>query len=187
VGIPLAGLFIIIGKDALVVLAGIRYMQGTVIIPYLTIIALFDGLLIFLLAGIHLKSKTSVFFFWGIIAAGLNFVGNLILIPSFGLEGAVAATLLSHLVFSVGLICSAMRWLQIEIAWRSVAIVSLATLIVVAVVSLLPFKPGFGTAVIKAVLALPILISISLVASAATRDWVVLQSDQLIGRLQRAG
>lgn len=186
-GIPLAGLFVIIGKDALVVLAGVRYMQGTVIIPYLTMIALFDGLLIFLLAGIHLKSKTSVFFIWGIIAAALNFVGNFLLIPPFGLEGAVAATLLAHLVFSVGLIGSAMRWLQIEIAWRSVAMVSFATLVAVAIVSLLPFKPGFGAAVIKAALALPILIGISLFTSAATRNWIVLQSDQLIRRLQRAG
>jgi len=136
-GIPLAGLFVIVGKDALVAIAGIRYMQGTVIIPYLTVIALFDGLLIFLLAGIHLKSKTSVFFFWGTVAAALNFAGNFILIPSFGLEGAVAATLLSHMVFSVGLICSAMRWLKIEIAWPSVAMVSFATLIVVVVMNFL--------------------------------------------------
>lgn len=186
-GIPLAGLFIVIGKDVLVVLAGIRYMPGTVIIPYLTMIALLDGLLIFLLAGIHLKGKTSVFVSWGIITAVLNFAGNFLLIPSFGLEGAVAATLLAHLVFSIGLIGSAMRWLQIDVAWRPVLVVSFTTLVAVGVMSLLPFEPGPGAAVAKAALALPILVGIPLVTSAATRKWIALQSDQLIGRLHRAG
>ena len=155
-GIPVAGLFVLVAPDLLVVLAGFRYWEGTRVLPYFAVIVLIDGLLIFLLAGLHLMNNTRMFVLWGVIAVILNLAGNYVLIPRFGLQGAAAATLLAHLVLTAGLLAVAVRWLHIKISTRYIPLVLLSTLPVVFLLMLLPLQPGLLAGIVKFCLAVPL-------------------------------
>ncbi len=171
-GIPFTGLFILMAPDLLVVLAGSRYLEGTQILPYFAFIVLIDGLLIFLLAGLHLTNNTRMFVIWGVIAAALNLIGNYILIPLYELQGAAAATLIAHLVLAGGLLAAAARRMQIKISNRYIPMILLCTVPVVAVLMLLPLQPGLLSGMVKFCLAVPILIGIPLMLSTTARHWV---------------
>lgn len=171
-GIPVAGLFVLVAPDLLVVLAGFRYWEGTRVLPYFAVIVLIDGLLIFLLAGLHLMNNTRMFVLWGVIAVILNLAGNYVLIPRFGLQGAAAATLLAHLVLTAGLLAVAVRWLHIKISTRYIPLVLLSTLPVVFLLMLLPLQPGLLAGIVKFCLAVPVLMGLPLMLSATTRHWV---------------
>ena len=176
VGIPIVALFILIAPDALVFLAGERYLAGARVIPYFALAVFVDGLMVFLLAGIHLQGKTRLFLYWGVVAALMNFIGNYLLIPVFGISGAAMVSLFAYLFFVAGLWWSASRWLAFSLPWRRMLYIVLLTLCVVIPLWLLPLQRGFSSGLLRTVLAFPLLAGIALFCDQALRKWVLEQS-----------
>lgn len=178
VGIPLLGLFLLIAPDVLVFLAGTRYQAGARVIPYFALAVFVDGLMVFLLAGIHLQGRTRLFLYWGVVAALMNFVGNFLLIPVLGISGAALVSLFAYLFFVGGLWWSASRWLSVALPWRRMFVISLLTLCVVFLVGLFPwsFDRGFYSGLLRTALALPLLMVIVLVCDRELRKWAREQS-----------
>ena len=157
-------------------LAGERYLAGARVIPYFALAVFVDGLMVFLLAGIHLQGKTRLFLYWGVVAALMNFIGNYLLIPVFGISGAAMVSLFAYLFFVAGLWWSASRWLAFSLPWRRMLYIVLLTLCVVIPLWLLPLQRGFSSGLLRTVLAFPLLAGIALFCDQALRKWVLEQS-----------
>ena len=171
-GIPIVGLFVLIAPDALVFLAGERYLAGARVIPYFALAVFVDGLMVFLLAGIHLQGKTRLFLYWGVIAALMNFCGNYLLIPVLGISGAAMVSLFAYLFFVGGLWWSASRWLAVALPWRRILYLTVLTLCVVISLWLIPLQRGFHSGLLRVVLAVPLLAIISLVIDRELWKWL---------------
>jgi len=175
-GLPVLGLFILIAPDALVFLAGERYLAGARVIPYFALAVFIDGLMVFLLAGLHLQGRTRLFLYWGVVAAVMNFVGNYLLIPVLGISGAALVSLCAYLFFVGGLWWSASSWLAVALPWRRLFYLSLLTLCVVIALWQLPMQRGFFSGLLRALLAFPLLAGIALFTDKSLRKWLTEQT-----------
>ena len=102
VGVPVILGFSLLAPDLLVLLSGDKYALGTAVIPYVAFSFYLEGAVLFLGAGLHINRDTTVFLRWAAIAATLNIGLNLVFVPVFGLIGAAFMTIVSYLVFMVG-------------------------------------------------------------------------------------
>jgi len=129
-GIPLCGLFILVSENLLHWLAGERYLAGAAVIPFFILLVFLDGVLVFLLAGLHIKRATWILMCWGIIAGVINVVGNLLVIPVFGLTGAASVTLAAFAVFAIGTTLQAQKVMLVSFNFSPIATMLLCTVLV---------------------------------------------------------
>jgi len=85
------------GKD----LIGPAYRTGAVIIPPVMLAYILSGLAEVLMGGVYLKGRSWVVPVATVSAAAVNIVGNLVLIPSYGMTGAAWATITAYAVLVV--------------------------------------------------------------------------------------
>ena len=172
-GIPFITLFSLVSPHLLNFLASDKYSPGTIIIPFVAFSFLLDGAMHFLAAGLYIKKNTKVLMFWGVLATVLNLCLNILLIPVYGILGAAIVTIISYLLFMLGVSYRAFEFLDFEIKPRVPLIVTLLSLMVYATL----FKIDLGGDVInllgKGTLGGIMLGIIVVVFDAQTRDWVV--------------
>ncbi len=130
VGIPFVAIFSLVGPHLLNILASPKYSQGSVIIPFVAISYLVEGSAHFLAAGLFIQKNTKVLMIWSLITAVLNILLNLIMIPKFGIVGAAAVTMVSYVVFIVGVSRHAFKYVPLDINWRTPAIVAVVSIVV---------------------------------------------------------
>ncbi len=92
------GLFLF-GKDIIQRIYGLEYSTAGTIVKYLSLYPLFASLQTFVQEILILQDKTKQIFFFGIIGIAIDIIGNILLIPLFGLQGAAFATTFSYLVW----------------------------------------------------------------------------------------
>ncbi len=117
--VPVGLIFLSFPEIVLRLLFGNYYIKGTLAMQILVV-----GALLYSVAGINTniltgigkpKEVTKIF----LIAAVLNIIGNLVLIPSFGINGSAFATLLSYLAILVMSSLSLSMFIKIQIPWKS--------------------------------------------------------------------
>jgi O-antigen/teichoic acid export membrane protein len=81
-------------------LFGEAYWESTAIVPIVMLAYIFYGAYVHFVVGIHLEKKTKYLPFITGAGATVNIIGNLVLIPSFGMLGAAWATVLSYFVMA---------------------------------------------------------------------------------------
>jgi O-antigen/teichoic acid export membrane protein len=79
------------------------------------------GLYLIFLPGIYLKKKTRVVPFVTGIGAAINIVGNLILIPRWGMMGAAWATLMGYLAMAVVLYITVQKFYPVKYQFQRLA------------------------------------------------------------------
>jgi O-antigen/teichoic acid export membrane protein len=125
--------------------------QAARVTPWIAIGALFSGLTThYLHMSFTLSRKTRLQLVAVAIPASLNLVLTLVLIPRFGLDGALWATAASY---GVGLIASFIlmqRALPLPVPWTTLGRVAAATSLMTAVVLLLPSPGGLVEILLKA-------------------------------------
>ena len=94
VRLPLPG-----GKTVL----GAMYWSGTKIIPIILASYLFYGLYVNFTVGIYIRKKTKYMIIFTGLAALVNVLSNLYLMPHYGIMGAAYATLLSYAVMALSI------------------------------------------------------------------------------------
>jgi O-antigen/teichoic acid export membrane protein len=89
------------------VMTGAEFREGAaMIIPWITLAGLMNGITTYyLLAAFTLSKRTGIMVLVTAVPAGLNIALNFLLLPSMGLMGAVAATILAY---AVGMVMTTM-------------------------------------------------------------------------------
>jgi O-antigen/teichoic acid export membrane protein len=85
------------------------YWGGTGLVPLFLLAYILYGLYVNLTVGIYLEKKTTVLPVITGLAAGVSIVANLAMIPSYGMYGAAAASVLAYTVMVAGLYIVAQR------------------------------------------------------------------------------
>ena len=96
--------FILLGEEILGIrlfgkdLIGPAYRTGVVIIPPVMFAYILSGIAEVLMAGVYLKGRSWIVPVATLSAATVNIIGNLILIPAYGMTGAAWATIVAYAV-----------------------------------------------------------------------------------------
>ena len=153
IGIPLILSFSLVAPDLLVILSGEKYHDGTVIIPYVALSFFLEGAVLFLGAGLHIGKNTRIFLQWAMLAALLNIVLNILLIPYFGLIGASVMTIVSYLVFLLGVSFKSFTLLRFTIDVKRLLYISVLSVLVYAALIQIELHSQVFSMLIKGTLA----------------------------------
>ena len=113
------GLFIIVGlslfaETILLIFANEDYLTVSWVIPWISLAYFIGGFKIFLQASASIADRTDLFIKTGIYTIISNILLNYILIKYFGLQGAVASTILSYSILVILLFFSSKRVSKIK-------------------------------------------------------------------------
>ena len=101
-----------------VYLVGESFWEGIAVVPYVALGYFFYGIYVLQMPSIFLLNKQK----WGLIfwfcGALVNIVGNVILIPRFGIVGASFSTAIGYFVMMVFLIYKNFNWLKINYNYK---------------------------------------------------------------------
>ena len=173
IGIPFITLFSLVSPHLLNFLASDKYSPGTIIIPFVAFSFLLDGGMHFLAAGLYIKKNTKVLMFWGVLATLLNLGLNILVIPIHGILGAALVTIVSYLVFMLGVSFRAFDFLSFDIKIRVPLLVTLLSLLTYALLFKLNFGGDFANLMGKGVLGTIVLTTAVVLVDSRTREWVV--------------
>jgi len=172
-GLPFIALFSLVSPHLLNFLASPKYYPGTIIIPFVAFSFFLDGAMHFLAAGLYIKKNTKVLMFWGAVATLLNLALNILAIPVYGILGAAIVTIISFVVFMLGVSFQAFKHVSFGISTRVPLLVVLWSLIVYALLFKLSFGSDFGSLVGKGIIG-TIMLGIGIVAiDSRSREWIV--------------
>lgn len=95
----LLGILILIFRNIIVLLLGVKYKEAVYIIPMLIFVPIMYLLSETTHIGIGFKKKTKYYLYISIIVSIINLVGNIVLVPYLGAKGAAISTGLSYIIF----------------------------------------------------------------------------------------
>jgi len=173
VGIPLITLFSLVSPHLLNFLASDKYAPGTIIIPFIAFSFLLEGAMNFLAAGLYIEKNTKTLMFWGIVATVLNLGLNLLAIPVYGILGAAVVTIISYLVFVLGVTFRSFKFLSFAISARVPLIATLMSLIVYAILFKLDFGGDFVNLLIKGLAGSVLLLLGTILVDAKMREFLL--------------
>ena len=173
VGIPVIVMFSIVSPYLLSFLAGPKYALGTVIIPYVALSFWVEGAMIFLGAGIYIFKNTKVLMFSSLVATIINLSLNILLIPKFGITGAAAVTVFSYTVFVVVVTFLAFRHVSFKVELRAPAIVTVASILIFALLHSMNFGSDIVNFLAKGVIGSSVLTVVIWLLEPELRDWVM--------------
>lgn len=173
VGLPFIALFSLVSPHLLNLLASPKYYPGTVIIPFVAFSFFLDGAMHFLGAGLYIKKNTKILLFWGAVATLLNIGLNLMVIPVHGILGAAVVTVISYVVFMLGVSYRSFEFVPFDISIRVPLLAALWSVIVYALLFKLNFGGDFGSLLGKGLLGGVMMIVGIIVLDAGAREWLV--------------
>ncbi|MEX0843975.1 MAG: oligosaccharide flippase family protein [Balneolaceae bacterium] len=119
-------------KEVLKVFTGSTlYWSSFTVIPILAFGLYFVALRDIVVTGLHITKKTSRISLMTTIISVLNLALNILLIPWLGAEGAAVASLLSHLMFFVGIFYFSNKVYPIKFEWNKIILMFVLGLILV--------------------------------------------------------
>jgi len=179
VGIPFIAMFSITSPYLLGFLAGEKYSPGTIIIPYVAISFWLEGAMHFLAAGLYIFKNTKLLMLWSLVATVINLSLNIVLIPIFGITGAAVVTIISYVVFMIGVTGSAFRYVTFPVSFKAPAIMLLASLLVFSVLSAIDLHTDVANFLGKGVIGTSILLVLMLFVDPEIKQW---SRDKLLAR-----
>lgn len=181
IGIPFIAMFSITSPYLLGFLAGDKYSPGTVIIPYVAVSFWLEGAMHFLAAGLYIFKHTRLLMIWSLVATVINLVLNVLLIPRFGITGAAVVTIISYVIFMIGVTGSAFRYVTFPVKRKAPAIMSLASLVVFALLSAVDLHSDLANFIGKGMIGTGVLLSLIWFVDPGARQWF---SEKLFARLK---
>lgn len=116
--IPLVLGFAADGKTLLHLIASEKFSEGQVIVPWLIAALMVNGAVPILAASLYIQKRTNLLVVFLGITTGLNLMGNLILIPRYGILGAAIAKLLSYVLLVLLVTIPTYRFMRFKMPWR---------------------------------------------------------------------
>lgn len=156
IGLPIVAGAALIGADVVRLLATERYVPGAAILPWVLAGMVLNGAMAMTAAGYLIQRRTRSLFLLNLGAAGLNVLGNLLLIPRFGLLGAAYATLLSYAFMFVWASVASRRLVRVRFDLRLLSAALAATLFMAFAVDLIVPVQGLLRILLALLLAPPL-------------------------------
>lgn len=119
---PVVAGFIAVGDELLLLLASAKYQDAGIIIPFAVVGVGFFALSNVLNAGLIIHKRTGKILLHSFIAALINVILNMILIPKFNIIGAAIATLISYGFFLVAISISSYSLLPFSIRYGKISL-----------------------------------------------------------------
>lgn len=141
----LIAILLITFKDLIVLLLGVEYRESVFIFPYLVFMPIMYTISETTVLGINFKKKTKNHIYIAIIAAIVNIIGNLILVPRYGSIGAAISTGLAYIVFFATRTFIANKYYKIKLDLWKFAIATSITYILATYSSFYTFNIGIFT------------------------------------------
>lgn len=141
-------------SDIVSIFATPTYLPGHNVVPLLAAGTLIYGLGAYFSVGIGIAKKTIHRAWTGMLAAALNVALNFLLVPSFGMIGAAAATACAFLTLAVLQMRISQRFYSVPYRFGKNAVVYATAIAVVALAySMNLDRPGIGLIPVKALMA----------------------------------
>ena len=123
----------VLALPALTVLASKDYISGYTVIPWVALGLLFQGLTEYVTKVWELQENTKTIFYLMIVAATVNILLNIVMVPHYGFYAAAITTTASYLLYLVlalGLSHKIFTW---KVSFKSMGRIAVASLIMAAV------------------------------------------------------
>ena len=112
-------------KDVIHVMSPEIYWEAARIMPAVILCYVIYAIEDHISTGIYLSKKTERYSLMKILSGVINIILNFILIPKYGMYGAVCSTLLTFLIFNIGLYCLGRGLYHIPFEWGRLSLVLL--------------------------------------------------------------
>ncbi len=122
IGIGVLVVFCIAAPQLVLFLAGEKYRDGLLVIPWFATGYLLVGAICIAAAGVFIDKRTGLLVKWTVIAFFINLALNFAFIPRYGLLAAAIATFLAMCVRSIGVYSDARKTLPVAIPWTTVGL-----------------------------------------------------------------
>jgi len=119
----------VLAKPALNVLSSPDYIGGYVIIPWLALGMVFQGLTEYIIKVWELQENTKIIFKLMLVAGVINIVGNFALVPKYGFNAAALTTTVSYLIYLVFAIYLSKKFFSWKFSLKSILRIGLASII----------------------------------------------------------
>lgn len=120
IAIPLVLMMAAAGEPVLSFLAGEKYRDGAVIMPWVAAGMALHGAFVLIASGLYLRKKTGVMFRLLLATAIANIVLNIIAVPRFGILGAAVTSLVCYVGCTIGAYHLSRRYVNVQVPWASV-------------------------------------------------------------------
>ena len=154
IAMPAAVGIALVSKDAGFILGESVRVEAVSVMPFIAFSGLINGLITYYVQRAFMFSGETTEFIWVMVPPViLNLALNMMLVPSFGLMGAVGATLVSYGLAFVMAVMLARKHYPLPWPLRASAEIAFACAVMAVVVLALPLgrmEPGFATLMIKA-------------------------------------
>jgi O-antigen/teichoic acid export membrane protein len=134
VALALTGL----AREIMQVLTARAYWQAYTVVPLIAWSYVFFGLSSVVSVGLFVHHRTGTVSALVLVALLVNTVGNILLIPLFGIHGAAVATLLSFFALFVLNLAFSHRFIPISFEWRKLLLLSGLLLGAITLMTLVP-------------------------------------------------
>lgn len=116
-----------------VTIFGPEFWSGTQVVPVILLAHVMMGLYLIFLPGIYLKKKTKFVPLFSGVGAVINILGNLLLIPRWGMLGAAWATFLGYFAMAFALYATVQRFYPVHYQFgRAARVIFISALVFVA-------------------------------------------------------
>jgi len=152
-GVGIAVAFAAIAPEFIWILAGEKYNDAHVIVPWVVAALFVGGGMHLFAAGCFVYKKPIMLVKWTLIAFVLNIILNILTVPKYGLVAAAAVTFVCYLVRAVGLYRDTSPLLKVDVDFKGLLLALLAGLAAYTVAGLAPELHEVMSLIIKGTLA----------------------------------
>ncbi|EPD52346.1 hypothetical protein HMPREF1210_01699 [Paenisporosarcina sp. HGH0030] len=121
-GIPVITVILVLRQEISELLLGIKYVEGSIIIPFILIGIFFWNLAMIGHKGFEVNRDTKPMFFYVLVACILNIVLNFIFIPMLGILGAGIASLIAYVSYLVLIKINSKKNIYWVLPWKPIFI-----------------------------------------------------------------
>ena len=171
-GLPVVALFSLASPHLMNLLASPKFSPGTIIIPFVAISFLLDGAMLFLGAGLYIFKNTKALMLWGAIATVVNLALNFMVIPVYGILGASIVTVISFMVFMLGVSIQAFRYVAFPVRLAVPLLVAMLSLGVYLTLQQLELGSDIVSMLVKGVIGSVVLLGGIWLLDPIVRDWI---------------
>lgn len=114
--------FCIAAPQLVILLAGEKYRDGLLVIPWFAGAYVLVGAICIAAAGVFIDKRTGLLVKWTIIAFVVNLILNLVSIPQYGLIAAAIATFVAMCIRSIGVYTDAVKTLPVAMPWKTLGL-----------------------------------------------------------------
>ena len=123
------GLSLILCKDAFAILLGEKYREAAYILPFLIFHPIMYTISETTVTGITFMKKTKMQTVIAAVACVTNFIGNTLLVPRYGCQGAAISTGLSYIVFFAMRTLISNRYFYVDFKLKKITLLTVASCI----------------------------------------------------------